>query len=105
MAKTEWTKETWQEAYEELLCTLEEWGLPREVGRMIAGNLKGERSLRRMISYMRLAHPGSLEEIADEMIAIMEDRNTWILKKQAQESNARYTAWLNSSERQREPDE
>ena len=30
------------------------------------------------------------EEIADEMLAIMSDRDRWIQKKQAEEANARY---------------
>ena len=66
---------------------------------MIARNLHSERSIRRMTSYIRNAHPHSMEEIADEMVAIMEDRNHWIEKKQAQESNSRYNDWLNSEER------
>ncbi len=52
-----------------------------------------------MISYLQNAHPNSMEDIADEMIAIMEDRQHWIEKKQTQESQARYNAWLNSSVR------
>ena len=49
----------------------------------------------RMIGYLRHARPGSAEEIADEMLAIMEDRERWIQKKSAQYYNSRYNEILN----------
>lgn len=100
--QTEYTKESYLQAYSELLRMTAASGLPEDVGRLIAKQLKSERSIRRMTSYLRNAHPKSMEEIADEMIAIMEDRQHWIEKKQAQESSARYNAWLNSEERETE---
>lgn len=99
---TEYTKETWRKAYAELLTVLASIGIPEEVGKYIAQNLHSERSIRRMTGYVRNAHPNTMEEIADEMFAIMEDRNSWIRKKEAQQSNARYTAWLNSDLRERD---
>ena len=39
----------------------------------------------------------SAEEIADEMLAIMSDREQWIAKKEAEEANARYTQLLNEN--------
>lgn len=95
-----YTQATWRRAYSELLTVLAEAGIPEEVGKYIAQNLHSERSIRRMIGYMRNAHPTSMEEIADEMLAIMEDRNSWIRKKEAQESQAGYNAWLRSDLRQ-----
>ena len=100
MTNTSYTKETWRKAYAELLTTLAAIGIPEEVGKYIAQNLHSERSIRRMIGYVRNAHPTTMEEIADEMLAIMEDRKSWIRKKEAQESNAKYNAWLNSDLRQ-----
>lgn len=97
-----YTRETWLNAYHELLTALSEFGIPEEVGKYMAQNLHSERCIRRMISYLKNARPGTMEEIADEMFAIMEDRNRWIQKKEAEESNARYTAWLNSDMRQPE---
>lgn len=91
-----YTKETWLNAYHELLSDLAALGVPEEVGKYIAQNLHSERAIRRMIGYLRAAHPTRMEEIADEMLAIMEDWSSWIRKKEAQESNAKYNAWLNS---------
>ena len=97
-----YTRETYLEAYRELLETLEQMGIPAEVGSMIAKNLQAEKSLRRMTAYLKSAHPTSMEMIADEMVAIIENRNTWINKKKAEESNSRYNAWLNSDLREYE---
>ena len=102
MTKAVYTKETWRQAYAELRDAAVDLGLPEEAGDWIAGNLHSERAIRRMTSYLKNAHPRSMEQIADEMIAIMEDRENWIRKKQAQESNQRYNAWLNSDARERE---
>lgn len=95
-----YTKETWRKAYAELLTVLSEAGIPEEVDKYIAQNLRTERCLRRMTGYMRNARPTTMEEIADEMLAIMEDRNSWTRKREAQESSARYNAWLNSDLRE-----
>lgn len=95
-----YTKETWIAAYHDLLADLSAFGIPEEVGKYIAQNLRTERCMRRMIGYLRNAHPRTMEEIADEMLAIMEDRNTWLRKKEAEESSAKYNAWLNSDLRE-----
>lgn len=93
------TRETWRQAYGELLQAAERCGLPAEVGRLLAQNLKSEKAMRRMTSYLVNAHPRTMEDVADEMIAIMEDRAHWIQKKQAEESNGVYSTWLNSDRR------
>lgn len=94
-----YTQETWLKAYHELISVMLEFGIPEEVSKYIAENLHSERSIRRMISYMHNAHPTRMEDIADEMYAIMEDRNNWIQKKENEGSNATYNAWLNSETR------
>lgn len=94
-----YTQATWRKAWAELLAELARLGIPEEVGKYIAQNLRTERCLRRMTGYLRNAHPTTMEEIADEMLAIMEDRNSWTRRREAQESNARYNAWLNSDRR------
>ena len=53
--------------------------------------------MRRMTAYLKNAKPRSAEEIADEMLAIMSDREQWIAKKEAEEANARYTQLLNEN--------
>ena len=99
MAPADYTRETWREAYGELLRTAVSWGLPEEVAKVLARNLGSERAMRRMTSYIHNGHPRSVEDIADELLAIMEDCARWRDKKQTEESNARYNAWLNSEER------
>ena len=68
---------------------------PESFGTAIAENLRTEKTISRMIGYLCHARPGSAEEIADEMLAIMEDRERWIRKKSAQLYNSRYNGILN----------
>ena len=82
--------ESWKEAYRELIERIVRMGYPEEFGRMIAKNLGSEKLIRRMTAYLYLAKPRSGEEIADEMLAIMSDRERWIQKKEAEQANARY---------------
>ena len=100
MPESPYTRESFLTARSELLQVLAQHGIPGEVGKVIAGNLRSERAIRRMTSYMRIAHPGSMEQIADEMVAIMEDQHRWAAKKQAEESNISYNTWLNSNLRE-----
>ena len=102
---TEYTRETWKQTYIELLHTAEGCGLPEEIGKLLAKNLQSERAMRRMISYLRNGHPRGVEDIADELLAIMEDRARWIDKKQSEEANMRYNAWLASDMRHPEEDD
>lgn len=69
-------------------------GYPEEFGAAIAGNLRTEKTMSRMLGYLRNAHPRSAEEIADEMLAIMEDRERWIQKKSAEFYNSKYNELL-----------
>lgn len=99
MVPEEYTRESWLQAYRELIQTAGRIGLPEEIAKVIAQNLHSERCIRRMSAYIRNARPTTMEEIADEMVALMETRDAWIRKKQAEEANAAYTMWLNSDER------
>lgn len=98
----EYTKESFMEAYSELLREAGKLGLPEEFAKTIARELHSEKALRRMSGYMRSAHPTSVEQIVDEMLAISEDRQNWIRKKQAEESSQRYNQWLASDMRENE---
>ena len=69
-------------------------GYPKEFGIAIANNLRTEKTMSRMIGYLRNAKPQSAEEIADEMLAIMEDRERWTKKKEAEYYNAKYNEML-----------
>ena len=74
----------------ELIETIVRMGYPEEFGAAVADNLRTEKTMGRMIGYLRHARPRSMEEIADEMLAIMEDRERWIQKKSAEYYNMKY---------------
>ena len=86
--------ESWKEAYRELIGTIVKMGYPEEFGTAIADNLRTEKTMSRMIGYLKQASPGSADEIADEMLAIMEDRERWIRKKTAEYYNSKYNELL-----------
>ena len=88
------TSESWKEAYRQLIETVVHMGYPEEFGKAIAKNLGSEKTMRRMTSYLYSARPRSAEEIADEMLAIMSDRERWIQKKEAEAANAKYNELL-----------
>ena len=48
----------------------------------------------RMIGYLHHARPKSAEDIADEMLAIMEDRERWVQKKTSEYYNTKYNELL-----------
>lgn len=79
----------------DLIAAIEELGYPGEFGEVIAGQLGGEWSLRRMTSYLRGANPHSPEEIADEMLAILQIRERYVEQKINEHANASITAFYN----------
>lgn len=78
----------------ELVRIIARMGYPPSFGEAIADNLRTEKTMRRMIGYLNQAMPRSAEEIADEMLSIMEDRQRWIRKKEAEYYNGRYNELL-----------
>ena len=78
----------------ELVRTIEAMGYPAEFGMVIADSLGTEKTLSRMIGYLKSAHPRSAEEIADEMLAIQSDRERWQQKKAAEYFNRKYNELL-----------
>ena len=54
-----------------------------------------------MTSYLYQARPASLEMIMDEMLAICAEIEAWREKKESQEAQAGYNAWLRSEARRR----
>ena len=73
----------------ELVETVVRMGYPEEFGHAIVQNLRTEKTMSRMIGYLKHAKPRSAEEIADEMLAIMEDRKRWSQKKEAEYDNSK----------------
>ena len=78
----------------ELVETIVRMGYPEEFGHAIVQNLRTEKTMSRMIGYLKHAKPRSAEEIANEMLAIMEDRKRWIQKKEAEYYNSKYNEML-----------
>ena len=82
------------DAVDALVRTISSMGYPEEFGYVIAENLRTEKMITRMTAYLRKAKPTSAEEIADEMLAIMEQREQWINKKKAEYYNRKYNELL-----------
>ena len=79
-----------------LIDILVRMGFTAELGEAIADNLRTEKPMNRMIGYLLSAQPRTEEDIVDEMLAIMSDRDTWIRKKEAEFYNQKYNEYLNS---------
>ncbi len=69
-------------------------GYDEDFAYAIAAMLKTDKSLKRMLSYLKQAGNVSEEDIADEALAILSDRNAWIQKKKAEYYNSRYNDLL-----------
>ena len=75
----------------QLIREIRRIGLPVEFALVLAGELKTEKMIGRMVGYLRHMEEASPEEIADEMLAILADRE----KKINKYYNARYNRYLN----------
>ena len=79
---------------QELITEIVRMGYPQEFGAMLADSLGTEMTMARMLAYLRAASPGSAEEIADEMLAILSDRDRWQEKKINEYYNRKYKEYL-----------
>ena len=71
-----------------------ERGYPEEFCDIITKNLNTDFTAQRMMGYLyHYDHP-PVEEIADEMISILSDRNQIMEKKELEEVNARWNDFL-----------
>ena len=84
-----------ERAYQELVAAIVALGYPAEFGEVLAHELGGEKSMRRLASYLRQAKPTSPEQIVDEMLAIQSQRQSWVEKKMSEHANASVTAFYN----------
>lgn len=80
---------------DELIAAIVEMGYPEEFGQVLAGELRSDNAIRRMTGYLRNAGFQSPEEIADEMLAICEQRDRWIERKKSEWAEARMTEFYN----------
>lgn len=79
----------------ELIALLVGMGYPGAFGEMIASGLGSESTMRRMIGYLKGAKPDNPEDIADEMLAICADRDSWIRKKSSEYYNSKLNIYMN----------
>ena len=80
-------------------------GYPEEFADLLAKQLGSPKAIDRMTSYVYQAKPSSVEMIIDEMLAIRAEIDAWREKKENQEAQAGYNAWLNSAARRRNEEE
>jgi hypothetical protein len=79
---------------QQLIRIIIHYGYPKEFGMVLGQQLHTEKALDRMIGYLLQGRPGSMEEIADEMLAIQDDQQRWVQKKIAEHANAKYNELL-----------
>ena len=84
-----------RDARQVLMKNLQALGYPKEFGYVLANELKTEKLIYKLAHYVYHAQPQSAEEIADEMLALCANRDTWRDKKFAQYYNDKVTQSLN----------
>ena len=95
----------WSMAKGSLCREIRQLGFPAEFGDLIAKELGSPTAIGRMTAYLRSARPHSVEMIADEMLAIAAETETWRQKKLSQEAQAGYNAFLFRRRNQPEEDQ
>lgn len=89
----------WAFSRNRLARTVASLGYPETFADLLAKQLGSPKAIDRMTSYLDQAHPDSVEMIIDEMLAIRAEIEAWREKKESQEAQAEYNAWLNSRAR------
>ena len=84
----------WAQARDRLVVAVTGIGFSAELAELMAKQLGSPKAIDRMVSYIRQAHPRTEEMLVDEMLAICAEIETWRQKKESQEAQARYNAWL-----------
>lgn len=88
-----------ERAYRSLVRAVTGLGYPEEFAFVLSGELRSEDAMRRLTSYLLSARPTSPEEVVDEMLAIVQNRDAWIAHQMREQSNARLTQWYNRPDR------
>ena len=87
-------QKTWSRARDQLAAAVSSLGYPEDLADLIAKQLGSPKAIDRMTSYIRQAKPRSMEMLIDEMLAIQAEIDAWREKKESQEAQAGYNAWL-----------
>lgn len=91
-----------EQAERRLVSAVVRVGFPQEFGVALADFLGGPKTMDRMTTYLLSVGPRSMDEAADEAVALLEQRARWIEQKRSEEANAAYTQFVN---RPRDPEE
>jgi hypothetical protein len=70
-------------------------GYPQEFCEQVTLNLNTDWTANRMLGYLSHYKKLPMEEVADEMLSILSDRNRIMQKKDLESSNARWNEYLN----------
>lgn len=74
----------------ELYYELKRIGYPEELCELISQNLNTDFTARRMLGYLSYYDQPKVEDLVDEMLAILSDRNRIMQKKEAEAANAHW---------------
>lgn len=69
-------------------------GYPKDFCELVTLNLNTDWTAQRMLGYLSHYKQLPLEEIADEMLAILTDRNRIMKKKELESTNAKWNEFL-----------
>lgn len=92
-------RKMWALSRNDLARTVAALGYPEEFADLLAKQLGSPKAIDRLASYIRQAHPDSMEMIIDEMLAIRAEIDAWRKKKENREAQEGYSRWLNSAAR------
>jgi hypothetical protein len=70
-------------------------GYPQEFCEQVTLNLNTDWTANRMLGYLSHYKKLPMEEVADEMLSILSDRNRIMQKKDLESTNARWNEYLN----------
>ena len=79
------------EAVEEMISSM---GFSRELGMLIAESLVSDKARMRMVSYLAQFQPARMEDIADEMLSINAQFESWRRKQIGEYYNSKYNILL-----------
>ena len=77
-------------------------GYPESFCDQITRNLNTDWTVQRMIGYLSHCKKLPMEEVVDEMLAILSDRNRIMQKKELESANAKWNKYLNERYRPEE---
>ena len=71
-----------------------EMGYPEPLCRVVSRELSSEMAAARMMGYLGHYTQASEEQVVDEMLAILSDRDAWIRKKQMENNQQKWNRFL-----------